>query len=300
MRGEQSEQTLEFVNEAFGRTLAGETDDYSIQAYALTLPSESALSEEMDTVEPVALKEAIGAVKKMVARKFKSEIQAKYDKLTSAMEADGEFTVDAESVGRRRLRNCLLGYLCAIKETPEEQTAAAELAWAQFDSATGMTDKYSALSALASMDGEGAELRDRALQKFFDDANGDALVLNKWFTVQALADLPDVLDRVKALTKHPDFTLSNPNRCRSLVSAFTQNAAPYHAENGEGYQFVGEVIAELDKLNPQISSRMGGSLIQWRRYDEERGLLMKAELKKLAAMKPISDDLFEVVTRGLK
>ena len=150
------------------------------------------------------------------------------------------------------------------------------------------------------MDGEGAELRDRALQKFFNDANGDALVLNKWFTVQALADLPDVLDRVKALTKHPDFTLSNPNRCRSLVSAFTQNAAPYHAENGEGYQFVGEVIAELDKLNPQISSRMGGSLIQWRRYDEERGLLMKAELKKLAAMKPISDDLFEVVTRGLK
>ena len=300
MRGEQSEQTLEFVNEAFGRTLAGETDDYSIQAYALTLPSESALSEEMDTVEPVALKEAIGAVKKMVARKFKSEIQAKYDELTSAMEADGEFTVDAESVGRRRLRNCLLGYLCAIKETPEEQTAAAELAWAQFDSATGMTDKYSALSALASMDGEGAELRDRALQKFFNDANGDALVLNKWFTVQALADLPDVLDRVKALTKHPDFTLSNPNRCRSLVSAFTQNAAPYHAENGEGYQFVGEVIAELDKLNPQISSRMGGSLIQWRRYDEERGLLMKAELKKLAAMKPISDDLFEVVTRGLK
>ena len=302
MNQELSDTTREYVNEAFHRTLVdSETTDYSIQAYALTLPSESTLAEELDVVDPVAIHEARGTVKKAIARKFQEEIKSKYDELTKAMDADGtEFKVDAISVGRRRLRNVLLDYLCSIKETAEEQKAAAELASAQFEAATGMTDKYAALSALASMDGEGAGLRDEALRKFYDDADGDALVLNKWFTVQALADLPDVLDRVKALTKHPDFTLSNPNRCRSLVSAFTMNAAPFHAESGDGYKFVADIIMELDKLNPQISSRMGGSLIQWKRYNEERGALMKAGLERLVAMKPISDDLFEVVSRGLK
>merc|ERR1711966_638113 len=151
--------------------------------------------------------------------------------------------------------------------------------------ASGMTDKVAALSALASMDGEGA--------------GGDALVLNKWFSIQASANLPDVLDRVKALTKHPDFTLSNPNRCRSLLSVFTMNAAPFHAEDGEGYKFIGETLVELDQINPQISARMGSSLIQWRRYGKKRAELMKGELTKLAAME-LSDDLFEIVQRGLK
>jgi aminopeptidase N len=302
MENKESAKTLDYVNEAFGRTLADKTtSDYSIKAYALTLPSEATLAEEVDVVDPVAIRKARGAVKKGIARKFHSEIKALYDIITQDMKVDGgEFKVDATSVGRRRLRNVLLDYLCSIKETPEEQKAAAALATEHFESATGMTDKMAALSALASMDGEGASARDAALENFYQDADGDALVLNKWFTVQALADLPDVLERVKKLAKHPDFTLSNPNRCRSLVSAFTMNAAPFHDETGAGYQFLGDIIAQLDKLNPQISSRTAGSLIQWRRYDESRGKLMKAELEKLVSMKPISDDLFEVVSKGLK
>ena len=302
MRNEVSDKTLDYVFEAFSRTLGDEdTADYSIQAYALTMPSESTLAEEVDVVDPLAIHKARGALKKGIARKFYSEIKAKYDALTKAMEAEGgDFKVDATAVGRRRLRNVLLDYLCSVKETAEEQKAAAELAWDQFEKATGMTDRYSALSALASMSGGGTELRDRAIQKFFDDAKGDALVLNKWFTVQALADLPDVLDRVKELTKHPDFTLSNPNRCRSLISAFTMNSAAFHATSGEGYRFVGDILMELDKLNPQISSRMGSSLIQWKRYDADRGALMKAELERVATMKPISDDLLEILSSALK
>ena len=58
--------------------------------------------------------------------------------------------------------------------------------------------------------------------------------------------------------------------------------------------------SDLNQLNPQISSRMAGSLIQWKKYDEKRGEVMKAELQKVADMKPISDDLFEIVNRGLK
>ena len=304
MKGEQSDsRTEEYVFEAFERTLALDSDDYAIQAYLLTLPAESTMAEELETVDPIALHKARGDVRKSIARKFYKEIKAKYDELTAAMGGSSEeLKLDATSMGQRGLRNVLLGYLCTLKDTPEEREAAAELAMNQFKSAYGMTDKYAALSMLVSMDGEDDVVarRDEAIKTFYDDAEGDALVLDKWFTAQAVADLPDVLDRVKALVKHPDFTLKNPNRCRALVSAFSMNAAHFHAEDGEGYMFLGDITSQVDKLNPQLSSRMGGGLIQWRKYSEERGALMKAELQKLVDMKPISDDLFEVVSRGLK
>ena len=304
MRGGGSgSMTMEYVYEAFARTLALETDDYSIQAYGLILPSESSMAEELDVVDPVALHKARGDVKKAIARKLHSAIRAKYDELTSAMKGGGEdIKLDATSIGQRRLRNVLLDYLCSLKETPEEREAASLLAMNQFESSFGMTDRYAALSSLASMGGEESVVsrREAALEKFYDDAEGDALVIDKWFAVQALSDLPDVLDKVKALVEHPEFTLTNPNRCRSLISVFAMNAAHFHAIDGKGYKFLGEIIAKTDKINPQLSSGMGRGLIRWKRYSPERGALMKTELQSLAEMKPISDDLFEVVGRGLK
>ena len=186
MRGVQSgSMTMEHVFEAFQRTLALQTDDYSIQAYGLILPSQSSMAEELDVVDPVALHKARGDVKKSIARKFHSAIRAKYDELTSAMKSSGEeIKLDAISIGQRRLRNVLLDYLCSLKETPEEREAASELAMNQFQSSFGMTDRYAALSCLVSIGGEESVVarRDAALRKFYDDAEGDALVIDKWFT----------------------------------------------------------------------------------------------------------------------
>jgi aminopeptidase N len=300
MNDQVSDQTQEYVYEAFGRALADkETKDYSIQAYTLILPSESTLAEEMEVVDPIGLHKARGAVKKALARKFQSELLERYQELTDSMEFE-DFKVDAESIGKRRLRNVFLEYLCAISDTEEEQETAAKLATAHFEKATGMTDKMAGLTVLASMKGKGATARDAALQKFYEDANGDALVLNKWFMTQALADLDDVLDRVKALTKHPDFTLKNPNRLRSLVSAFTMNAAAFHDASGAGYEFLADIVKQVDALNPQISSRLAGSLITWRRYDDVRGNLMKQQLEHLASSTKLSEDLYEIVNKGLK
>lgn len=300
LNGKPSEKTLGYVNEAFARTLSDSSSDFSIQAYNLILPTESTLAEDMEIVDPIGIHKARGAVKLGLARKFSRELRAKYDELTQAMEADGDdFKVDKDAIGRRLLRNVCLEYLCSIKETGDEQVAAAELAMDHFKKAKGMTDKMAGLQALASMDGKGANARDEALASFHEDAQGDSLVLNKWFTVQATADLPDVLDRVKKLKEHPDFTMLNPNRCRSLLGAYAANSAAFHDEDGESYKFMGEVLKELDQLNPQVSSRMASSLIQWKRYDEARGEKMKAELEKLASMK-LSDDLYEIVSRGLK
>lgn len=297
-----NEKTTNHVYEAFQRTLEGsQKADLSGQAYALTLPGESTLAELVDVVDPAAIRKARGAVKSAIARRFRDEIAARYEEITNDIKQEGEsFSVDSKSVGLRRLRNCLLEYLCSIKETKEEQIEAATLASQHFNEATGMTDKMSALTALVSMDGEGEQAREKALLQFYEDAGGDALVVDKWFTVQALADLPDVIERVKKLSEHKDFTLSNPNRCRSLLSAFAMNSAPFHDPSGAGYEFLAKSIAELDKLNPQISSRMAGSLVQWRKYDDHRAGLMKGELQKLASIKEISPDLFEVVSRGLK
>ena len=301
MKDSASEATLNYVNDAFERALTNESSDFSIQAYNLILPTESTLAEDMDIVDPIGIHKARGAVKQALARKFQNEIRSKYDSLTELMESEGDnLKVDAPAIGRRRLRNVLLEYLCSIKETEDEQVAAAELAMNHFKKAKGMTDKVAGLAALSSMDGKGAPFRDEAMQQFYDDANGDSLVLNKWFSIQAMANLPDVLDRVKELkASHPDFTLRNPNRCRSLIGAYATNSAAFHDEAGESYKFIGEVLAELDQLNPQISSRLAGNLINWRRYDEKRGQMMRAELEKLAATK-LSDDLYEIVTRGLK
>jgi len=296
-------KTMNLVLEAFGRTLedSKETSDYSISAYALTLPNEATLAElmaETGPIQPASIRKARSTIKKQIAQKFKSELLQVYKQLTDSMEGSS-FTVDAASVGRRRLRNVCLDYLCSVNNTDEEKLAAAELSTAHYRTATGMTDKMAALSCLSSMDGVAAAARDEALSQFYEDANGDALILNKWFSLQASSHLEDVLDRVKKLTDHPDFTLNNPNRCRSLLGVFAAgNPAAFHTP--DGYAFLADQLEKIDPINPQNSSRMANNLIQWRRYDSERGAAMKSQLERLVKMDGISKDMYEVVSRGLK
>ena len=297
------DQSLNHVVQTFGLTLGDESiRDDSIRAYALILPGESTLAESVSVVDPPAIRNARKHVKKSIARKFKDELTAAYNKLTDAMKADGDtFKVDGISVGRRQLRNVYLGYLCSINETPEEQKEAAEIATQHFDAAMGMTDKLAAFNALASMSGEGESARESAIQKFYDDANGDPLVLDKWFAVQANADLPDVLERVVRLSNHPDFNLTTPNRCRALILTFAGNSSPFHDESGKGYEFLGDVLEKLDKVNSKVAARTTAScLIGWKRYNEKRATLMKVQLERLKSMSPVSNDLLEIVSKGLK
>jgi aminopeptidase N len=303
MDQEESESTINLVLETFGKTLTDETiSDDSIRAYALTLPGESTLAESVEVIDPPAIRVARKLVKKMIARKFKDELTSCYEKLTELMKKDGaEFNVDGVSVGRRRLRNVCLTYLCAIVDTTEEQSTAAALATRHFESATGMTDKLSAFNNLVSMSGGGEVAREAAIKKFYDDANGDPLVLDKWFASQASADLPDIIERVKNLVAHPDYSLEKPNRCRSVIMSFTMNEAAFHDASGKGYEFLVEMLEKLDKVNPKVAARTtASSLIGWKRYGDERAKKMKTQLEKLNALPRISNDLSEIVAKGLK
>jgi len=306
-------KTWTYVKEAFQRSLENyESIDYSILAYELSLPTQGSLTELVSgDVDPLAIHTARGSVKKALARDFHSQLQKRYDALTAAItkDTDGEFKVDATSMGRRRLRNVCLSYLCSLSGDNEEIRTASSLAKHHYDTATCMTDKVAALTCLASMDdsesdgvgGTATAAREEIIQRFYDEAQGDALVLDKWFSIQAMADLPDILERVQALQQHTDFTLKNPNRCRALVGGFTANPRGFHAIDGSGYQWVREILEELDPINASISSRLSSSLLTWKTYNyEQRGHFMKKELEQLSTLTPISDDLFEIVSKGLK
>ncbi len=273
------------------RTLLTSCDmnsDLGITALTIILPDLSALSQSMDVIDVEKLVAARGRVKKVLGSALKSELEAVYAMLAPK----GPYVFSSAESGRRKLRNTVLEYLSASKDSE-----AAARAKAQFDSSDCMSDN---IAALASLVGNNCRERDEALSTFHAKANGDALVLNKWFAIQAMADTPNQIERVKALKQHKDFLLSNPNRCRSLLGTFAANLPHFHAADGEGYKFVADTIIELDKLNPQVAARMAGCFSQWKRFDSKRQDLMKAELIKIKSAAGLSKDTLEIVTRCLK
>lgn len=242
--------------------------DPSLAAYALQLPDEMTLSQDMTVIDVDKLHSARHAVKKALAAALKTELQQTYQDL----DAKGSpYVFSAPEVGRRRLRNTVLDYLSA-----DRSQEAAVRAKKQFDEANCMSDRLSALGCLVSLD---CPQREEALAAFHTFARGDALVLNKWFAIQAMADLPDLLGAVKKLKTHPDFILSNPNRARSLISTFAGNMAKFHAADGQGYAFISDCILEIDRLNPQVAARLASSFSQWRRFDASRQALMQVHKK---------------------
>lgn len=246
--------------------------------------------QEMSVIDIDTLHTARKHVKKSLATLLQSEFERVYTLLASQISAEYKFT--PEEVSRRRLKNTCLDYLCSLGTVASLQRAKA-----QYDGANCMTDRVTALACLASRD---SVERSQALAHFYAFTDKDPLMLNKWFSIQAMADLPNLLASVKDLRKHPDFTISNPNRARSLLSVFAGNYAHFHAADGEGYRFIADNVIELDALNPQVAARMASAFSQWKRFDTGRQALMRAQLERIQATKGLSKDTYEVVTRCLK
>jgi len=306
MNGDEDREISHLANEFFERVLSKPADsiDCGLQAYALEIPIEEVIADAIEIVDFVKIHTARTLVQQLFARKHRCNLMKKYSELTKKMQTHSkeEFLVDAVSIGQRRLRNVIFQYLCVIKNTDDELKAVATLASGHMHAASGMSDRYNALLVLSSLDGSASAAREEALRKFYAEAEGYNLVVDKWFTAQALADLPDVLSRVKKLMDHNDFSFHRPNRCKALINSFTMNYKAFHDISGSGYQFVGNAIARLDRINPNASSGIASRrFIQWKRYDSVRGSLLKAELIQLKNLQPkISVDLDEIVSRALK
>jgi len=273
---------------AFGMVLADPDLDGSLKAQALTLPAEQQLAQEVDVVDPDALFTARQLVRRELAGRLRGELLATYE----AASTGEPYKADKASIDRRRLKNAALGYLAALEEPELDALVSGQL-----EGADNMTDAQAALYVLCRRD---TPARTAGLEAFYAEWQDDPLVLDKWFTAQALSSDPGTLERVKALTEHPDFTRSNPNRVRALVGAFAAlNQVRFHAADGSGYAFVADEVIAIDALNPQVGARLARSFNQWRRFDDARQALQKAQLERIAASPTLSKDTGEIVARAL-
>ncbi|MCL6487064.1 MAG: DUF3458 domain-containing protein, partial [Janthinobacterium lividum] len=268
--------------------LADETLDPAFRELALILPSETIIAERMAQVDPQAIHAARQFMRSTIATALKPELLAQYH----ANQTPGEYSPDALSAGKRALKNLALSYLLIA---PGAQELA--LAQQQFDSAGNMTDRAAALAALIHS-GSTAHAQ-AALVSFYRDFDNEALVIDKWFAMQAAAPTTDV-QAVRQLMTHPAFTLKNPNRARSLIFNFTSgNPSQFHAADGSGYAFWAEQVIALDALNPQVAARLARSMDRWRRYVPALQSRMREALEQVAGQTSLSNDVMEVVSKAL-
>jgi aminopeptidase N len=273
---------------AFARVLADAPQDPAFAAEALGLPSEGYIAEQMDEIDPDAIHSVRRLLRRQIGEELKSALAACYE--SSA--APYPYSPDSRSAGLRALRNLCLGYLM---ETDAADVRA--LCVKQFNTADNMTDSMAALTALANA--EGGE-RQVALRKFYEKWKEEPLVIDKWFAVQATSRLPDALSTVRQLMGHPDFTLKNPNRVRSLVSSFCHgNQVRFHAADGSGYAFAADQVIALDALNPQVAARLARSFDRWRKFDEVRQAHSRDAVQRIRRTAGLSKDTTEVVSRAL-
>ncbi|MGA1859063.1 aminopeptidase N [Azospirillum sp. 11R-A] len=274
--------------DAFAKILDDAERDPAFAAQALVLPTEAYLGTQMPVVDP----DAIHAVREFARKTMAGRLRARFLDLYRRNSSQEPFSVDADAIGKRALKNLCLAYLMAL-----EDDEALDLCLTQYRTAQGMTDEIAALQFLsnaASPEGE------KALADFYARWKGEALVVDKWFGVQAMSNRADTLARVTALLGHPAFEIRNPNKVYALIGGFANgNPVRFHDASGAGYRFLADQVLRLDPMNPQVAARLMGPFSRLRRYDAARQGLMKAELQRIVATSGLSPDVYEVASKSL-
>ena len=258
--------------EAIGRVLANASRDPAFAAECLALPPEAFLAEQMDVADPDAIHEARKRLRRELAERYRTRFEGAFRHFT----VTGPYSPDAAAAGRRALRNAALGYLMAI----DDSTARA-LTFLEYRRAENMTDAMAALECLANS--AGAE-RERALGMFYEKWKDEALVVDKWFRVQATSGLPGTLERVKAL-HGPSRVRPEEPEPRALAAARLRHGQPgaLPRRRRRGYRFVAEQVVALDRINPQIASRLARAFDRWKKYDAGRQAHARAALESIRA-----------------
>jgi aminopeptidase N len=275
------------VEQTMNKNPAGGKPDWAFAAELLSLPGEATLAEQLDVVDPESLHAARNGLRRFMAE----TLQVALNTLIHVLEPQGPFAPTTAEMGRRALRNICLGYLAEL-DTPQVRSQAMQ----QFKSADNMTDQFAALAVLCM--NESAE-RTQALDAFHKQWKHEALVIDKWLSVQAQSRLPSALSEVQALTQHPSFDIKNPNKVYALIRGFGANHVHFHAADGSGYRFIGEQMLALDAINPQVASRIARCFDRWRKFDDGRQSHAKAVLEKIKAHVGLSRDVYEIVDRAL-
>ena len=272
---------------AFRGILLDNIADPALLAEALKLPDEDYLADQMEVVDVDGIHAARTFTKRSLANELKDLFTERYTELN-----DGRpYQKSAVAMARRSLKNICLSYLL-------ETDGGEALAAAQLEASDNMTDTLAAIQGLILVDSARAEA---ALSAFEAKWGADALVMDKWFILQAMKPGSNTVKTVRGLMDHPAFSIQNPNKVRALIGVFsTLNPTGFHAANGSGYTFHADRVIELDGINPQIAARMASAFNRWKRYDEDRKMLMKTELQRIASAAGLSGDVAEIVSNALR
>ncbi|CAI0476153.1 unnamed protein product, partial [Linum tenue] len=261
--------------------------DKEFIAKAITLPGEGEIMDMMKVADP----DAVHAVRSFIRKQLASELRAELLNTVKNNRSSEAYEFNHPNMARRALKNIALAYLASLQD--EE---SATLALNEYKSATNMTDQFAALAAIAQNPGK---TREEVLADFYNKWQDNFLVVNKWFALQARADIPGNVENVRNLLNHPAFDLRNPNKVYALIGGFAGSPVNFHAKDGSGYKFLGEIVVQLDKINPQVASRMVSAFSRWRRYDETRQSLAKAQLEMIVSANGLSENVFEIASKSL-
>ncbi len=291
---------------ACGRVLDdGLAGDPALAAEALNLPAEAVLAEAVvaqgGVIDPEAIHTARVALRRRLAARLRDKFEAVWTALAAALTSAAAYVPDGAQAGQRALRNACLAYL-AESDADYLQASVVPRLTAQLaadkNNGGNMTNQMAALATLANLD---LPEREAALADFYARWQNEALVIDKWFSVQATSRLPGTVARVRALMQHPAFNLKNPNRVYALIRGFCgANPRHFHAADGSGYALAADVISDLQAMNPQVASRIARSFDRWRQFDAGRQAHARAALERIAAVEGLAKDVAEVVGNALK
>ena len=274
------------VIDAFRGVLLSQSLEPAFIAEMISLPSFNEVMGWYDTVNIEAINFALKALKVNLAKELEDELTAIYHSLYQ-----DKYLVEHEAIGMRALRNIALSYL-AFTETGNQ------LVEQQYRSSNNMTDTIAAMTAANNAE---LECRDALMVDYSEKWSHDGLVMDKWFALQGSNPCNDALAKLKLSMEHDAFSLKNPNRTRSLIGSFLNlNPVNFHSLSGEGYQFAGEILREMNESNPQVASRLIDPLLKFKKYDEIRQSMIKEELLQLQALDNLAKDLFEKVNKALE
>jgi aminopeptidase N len=274
---------------ALAAVLEDEPLEPAFRALALVPPGEGDVAREIGRdIDPDAIFRARKTLRAEIGERLSATLSTTYERMT----VHGGYTPDAKSAGRRSLRNVSLDLMAATAKP----TAIARAA-RQYQAADNMTDRMAALATLSLHDGPE---RANAFADFYRRYSADALIIDKWFSLQAMIPQPDTLDHVRALTAHPAFSITNPNRVRALIGVFAQgNLTQFNRADGAGYDFVADHVLALDPKNPQVAARLATAFRSWRTLEDGRRAKAEAALQRIKAAPSLSRDLADIVERAL-
>ncbi|MEM6781615.1 MAG: aminopeptidase N [Pseudomonadota bacterium] len=265
------------------------SSDKALIARAISIPWIPEIAQKQDIVDPQAIHETREKV-------LNALLDAHGDKLKELYETnrdDGTYAITPEAMGKRALKNSAMLHLVNYL-TPDD----AALLMGAYNSSDNMTDRMAAFNGLVNCDHSEHGI---AVTDFFEKFKAYPLVIDKWFSAQAMARRTSAFDDLQALREHTEFHMKNPNRVRSLYGAFAMNnPVIFHSADGRGYNFLKDFIIELCPINPQISARLLTPMREWRRYTPDRQEKMKAALEEILNTPDLPADVFEIVSKSLK